>query len=279
MKRARRSIKPVAAMAAIILVAAGPALGFDLLGVHAETGMLYDLSTDDGTPTYFADTGIAGFGSLELSPQGMLYGFTTGFDPTLYMLDMIDGAATEIGPLDLGFVFDGALVFAPDGTVYGTNYDSDQDSQLFTLDLATGHATVVGRIGGAGIGLGQHDINGMTWRSDGMLVGLDRATNALVTIAPSSAALSTVAALDPVLGAVGGMASVGELAYFTTGGPAGTAPGSNELYTIDLFTGETNLVGSLSPTVTDMGISGLAVPEPATFILLLLGGAALWWRR
>lgn len=248
--------------------------GFDLLGVHAETGDLYRISTDDGTATFAGATGLAGFGALEVSPDGSLYGFTTGVDAGLFLIDPAYYTASEVGSLNLDFVFDGALVFAPDGTVYGTNSDSDQASELFTLDLATGNATIVGTIGS-----GQHDINGMTWRSDGMLAGIDRVTNALVTIDPSSAALGSVAALDPILGSVGGMTRAGDAVYFTTGGPGAGPPGSNELYTIDLFTGDYDLIGSLSPTITGAGISGLAVPEPATLMLLIMGGAAFWRRR
>ena len=59
--------------------------------------------------------------------------------------------------------------------------------------------------------------------------------------------------------------------YFVTNGPGGVL-GSNELWSFDLFTGDHTLVGSLGPTITGDGLSGLAVPEPAT--LLLLGAAA-----
>lgn len=270
MSLTRRTFLPLLAL----LLPASMVSGFDLLGVHAETGDLYRISTDDGTATLASSTGLAGFGALEASPDGSLYGFTTGLDAGLFLIDPVDYTATEVGSLNLDFVFDGALVFAPDGTVYGTNHDSDQATELFTLDLATGNATIVGMIGS-----GQHDINGMTWRSDGVLAGIDRITNALVTIDPSSAALGSVAVLDPILGSVGGMTRAGDAVYFTTSGPGAGPAGSNELYTIDLFTGDHDLVGSLSPTITGVGISGLAVPEPATLMLLIMGGAAFWRRR
>ena len=75
------------------------------------------------------------------------------------------------------------------------------------------------------------------------------------------------------------MTVAGDTVYFNTSGPGGASPGSNELYSVNLFSGEHTLVGSLSPTITGVGISGLAVPEPASLVLMLIGGVALLRRR
>ncbi len=123
---------------------------------------------------------------------------------------------------------------------------------------------LVGAISG-----GMRDINGMAWRADGMLVGLDRITNALIAIDPLTAVSSQIASIIPTVGTVGGMAVLGDTAYFVTSGPGEPVPGSNELYAIDLFTGDHELIGSLAPTITGTGISGLAVPEPSTMLLLM----------
>ena len=267
------TVKAVSAALLLATCVAPGASAVDLLGIHAETGDLFEISTLDATPSWVGATGIPGFGSLELGSDGFLYGFTTGTGATLYMIDPVDFGTTEIGPLDIGFIFDGSLVFAPDGTVYGTNRESDLDSELFSLDILTGEATTIGPVGD-----GNHDINAMAWRDDSTLVGLDRISNSLLAINPADGSTTFIAAVDPVVGGVGGMTVAGDMAYFTTAGPGGAA-GSNELYSVDLFTGQHALVGSLSPTITGVGISGLAVPEPASLLLMLLGGLALFRRH
>jgi hypothetical protein len=177
-----------------------------------------------------------------------------------------------VEPLGVGFVFEGVLAFAPNGTAYGSNAGSAGAPQLFTINLTTGAATIIGTLAGS------HDINGMTWRSDGKLVALDRVSNSLLVIDPTTLAISTLAALGSAVGAVGGMTVDGTTAFFSTSGP-GSIPGSNSLYTFDLFTGSFSLVGSFAPTITGTGISGIAggasvaaVPEPAS--LTLAGVAA-----
>jgi hypothetical protein len=258
---------------------AGPSGGavtpeFDLIGIHADTGELFAISASNAAVTPLGSTGIGQFGSLELSPEGILYGVTGGTRASLYAIDPLYFSATMVGSLNMEFVFEGSLVFSPQGTVYATNGDSELNPQLLTIDVLTGEADVVGTISG-----GRYDINAMAWRDDGMLVGLDRFTNTLLAINPADASSSLIAPISVNLGAVGGMAVLGDTAYFVTGGPAGTAPGSNELYTVDLYSGAHTLVGSLSPTITGTGISGLAVPEPTSLLLLVVGGGFVMRRR
>jgi hypothetical protein len=101
----------------------------------------------------------------------------------------------------------------------------------------------------------------------------------LVSIDTETAATSVIAVLSPTLGSVGGMAVVGDVGYFTSAGPGAFRPGSNALYAIDLVTGEHTLIGEFPDTISGTGISGLAVPEPATLALLTLGALALGRRR
>jgi len=249
--------------------------GFSLVGVHSETGDIYEISPGNAASTRVATTGVPGLGSLELTPDGLLYGFTTDVGATLYCIDPDDFSTTAIGQLAPAlFFFEGSIVFAPSGAVYGTNLGEDLNAQLFSIDILTGQAMAIGTMGS-----GEHDINGMAWREDGMLVGLDRVTNTLWTIDPSDATMTFIATVDPLVGGVGGMVAVDGMGFFTTSGPGGATPGSNELYSFDLFTGAHTLIGTLSPTITGVGISGLAVPEPASLLLTLLGGLAVIRRR
>lgn len=250
----------------------------DLVGVHFDTGEVHRISTTDGSAAPVGATTIPNMAGLEADPDGRLLAFSAGegLVPTLYRLSPGTGfSATAVGPLGGEVIFEGALVFAPDGSAYGASHDGEMNRQLFRLDVATGASTVIGTISG-----GSHDINGLAWRSDGMLVGVDRITNSILTIDPATAASSLISVIDDAtVGAVGGMTVLGQVGYFTTSGPGLPSPGSNSLYSFDLFTGEHTLIGSLGPSVTGTGISGLAVPEPATLAFLILGSAFVLVRR
>jgi hypothetical protein len=84
------------------------------------------------------------------------------------------------------------------------------------------------------------------------------------------------------VGGVGGLTIDGSTGFFSTSGPGGSVPGSNSLYSFDLFTGSNALVGSFAPTINDTGISGIAgqplatpAPEPASLTLAGLGALGL----
>ncbi|HEY4232373.1 MAG TPA: PEP-CTERM sorting domain-containing protein [Lacipirellulaceae bacterium] len=250
-------------------LSASAALG-QLYGINNDNGNLYKISTADASLALVGNTGIAAIGSLEYRPSdGRLYGFTSGSNPNLYRIDRSNANATLVGPLSTVFDFEGALVLAPNGTAYAANLGSSLADGLFTINLDTAAVTTIGTISG-----GEHDINGLAWRSDGMLVGLDRVTNSLLAINPSTAVSTLIAPISVAVGAVGGMASAGNSGYFATAGPSS---GSNQLYSFDLFTGASTLIGSFSPTITGSGISGLAlaVPEPSTIALCGLAGLAV----
>ncbi len=248
-----------------------------LIGVEEDTGDFYAISTTDASLQLIGHSGVTELGALEFNPHdGFLYGFTTGETPELYRfsipptLDAVTGQS--IGPLGV-FAFEGGLAFAPDGIAYAVN-GGVTVPYLVTLNLNTGDATVVNSL------QGRHDIAGLGWRGDGMLIGLDGTDNALLAIEPTTAAATTIDSISPIVGGVGGMALFEGSGYFVTGGPLAVNPGSNALYSFDAFTGDHFLVGSFEDLILGHGFSGLsAVPEPTTLTLLALAGAALLRRR
>lgn len=261
-----------------------------LVAVEEDTGELFSVSTTDATLTSIGST-VPHLGALELNPQdGVLYGLTTGENATLYRLDIsstwddVQVSAIDSSSNGLGLsIFEGGLAFAPDGTAFGLN-GGGPAPQLFTVDLTTGLATVLGTL------RGRFDFAGLGWRGDGVgggtLVALDSTSNSLLTIdtfADSFGFIQTgfIKDLDPILGSVGGMVLIeDDFGYFTTGGPNALSPGSNELYSFDPFTGDIALIGDFNATVSGTGISGLAyVPEPATLGLLAFAAVALLRRR
>ncbi len=208
---------------------------------------------------------------IQFAPDGTLYGFSTSASasPTLYTINPQTATATPVGPLGSLFVFEGGLAFAPDGTAYGVNGNNATAGQLFTLNLQTGAATVIATYSGTNPA---YDINGLVYRSDGMLVGLEDFSNSLIVLNPVTGAITTLAALPFVVGPVGGMTELNGRAYLATG-----AGGSDSLYTANLFTGARSLVGVFSPGFPGSGLSGIAgepassVPEPSAYNLLALG--------
>src|SRR5262249_15184516 len=159
-----------------------------------------------------------------------------------------------------GLVSEGALAFAPDGTVYATHAGSAPFPELFTINLTTGAGSIVATISGGGYDPNGYDINGLVYRSDGKLIGLDRVRNALLVIDPTTASATQLAVVPSTVGGVGGMTVLDGIGYYCTGGPAGSAPGSNTLYSFDLFTGASTPIGNFNGTITGFGISGLAAP-------------------
>lgn len=240
-----------------------------LIGVDWDTGVLYNVSTSDASLSVIGSTGITELSALEFAPNGTLYAFSSGSQARLYTIDPVTATATSVGPLGM-FAFEGGIAFSPGGTAYAVGGSSVSSPQLLQLNLATGAASVVATLSG-----GAHDINGLAWRSDGMLVGLDRVSNGLVTINPATGATALLAIVDTDIGATGGMAAVGNTGYFSTSGPGDVIPGSNNLYSFDLFTGAHTLVGSFAPAIENTGIGGLAIPEPSTLAGMLLFSCAL----
>lgn len=260
---------------AMMACGAVPTLAQPLIGVHFDSGNLYNIEASDASIGLLGGTGISGIGALELNPvDGFYYAVTTGSTASLYRLeisanlDTIESIAL-VGPLGVNS-FEGGLAFslAPDGTAYAFNQGFNIPA-LYTIDLATGEASTVGVLDE------RHDINGLAWRSDGMLIGLDATEQELVLIDPATAALTTLAELTPIPGGVGGMTLLGANGYFVTAGPGSIIPGSNELWRFDPFTGEHFLVGDFDEVISGAGLSGLTiVPEPATLSLLLMGCAS-----
>jgi len=234
------------------------------------SGGLYSVNTSDASLGFIGNTGLGNLGALEYAPDGTLYGLTYGNGASLYRINPNNAAAALVGSLNFSWAYEGGLVFSPNGTAYGVSYYPPEGAFLFTVDLNTGNGT-------PGAQLAYSDINGLAWRSDGLMVGLDGrvGSNSLVTIDPITGSMTPLNGLPFETGDVGGMAtdfSTGT-SYFGTS----LLNGSNSLYSFDLFTGAYNSIGQFSGLNDDVGISGLAassvVPEPGT--LMLLGSGLL----
>jgi streptogramin lyase len=262
-RRSTRLLARAAAAAALAGALAAPrAAQAQLVGVDFDDGTLYAVSITDASVKKLASTeGITSAASLELAPDGKLVCTRAGTGE-LFRIDPATGKTTLAGRI-AHETFEGGIAFAPEGTMYVSNGGNSGAAELLTVNLATAAWHVVGVLDG-----GAHDINGLAWRSDGMLVGLDRVTNALLVIDPRTAHTKLLAPVGAKVGGLGGMAVYGGRGYFSTAGPGASEPGASELYAFDLFTGATARVGPLGAPVSASGLGGLAVlpqsaPAPA----------------
>jgi hypothetical protein len=258
MKVVRKSfVAPVLAITALLIVFGSPARAA-LFGATF-TGDLYKISTTDASVTFIGDTGLSNLGGMAFAPDGTLYGMTVSL-ANLWTIDPVTAATVFVGRLSNDPTAEGALTILPDGRAFGTILLNFSD--LFAVNLWTGQATYVATISG-----GFHDINGLAWRSDGMLVGLDRVSSALLAIDPVTGESSVIAAV-PEPGGTGGMTTIDGLTGFFAIGTSGTY----SLYSIDFYTGAQSLIGTLDIS-NELG--GLAqqdlrkIPASSPIILLL----------
>jgi hypothetical protein len=227
------------------------------------TGQLFTVNTSNAATTFVGNTGIPNPGSLEFrAADGFLYSMEIGGVPGFWRINPATAAATLVGNPGV-FIFEGALQFAPDGTLFGTSRDSAFNPQLFTVNLANGSTTVVGTMSG-----GKHDVNGLAWRTtDGRLIGLDNFTNSLVVINPATAALSILAPTPELVFATGGMTGFGTSGFYNVE--------FDRLYSVNLVTGASTFIGQMQ--IDSIGLA--MVPEPSSLAFAAVGVSLLARRR
>jgi hypothetical protein len=259
-----------ALFAALMVTAAPDAQAGAIVGVD-RSGNLYNVSPVDASLTLIGSTTLP-IMAMEMAPNGTLYGWTVGqggFNGELYTINPTTAEYTLVGPFNIpDLCIEGGLAISPSGTAYAAvNGTTGVGRFLFTINLQTGAATRGAKLSDELI-----DINGLLWRSDGKLVGIERVTNSLIQIDPLTGAISTIAVIsDATLGAVGDMTMLDGISYFSTASTSGS--GTNELFRFDPFTGAHERVGSFGINFADSGISGLAgvaVPEPSSEVSMLL---------
>jgi hypothetical protein len=261
--------------AGLLFGAVSPAAAGQLYGIDWTSGNLYQVSSSNAALTLVGNTGLVQVADMQFAPNGNLYAFTaTGINSSqLYQINPNAAKATLVGPLGLQAA-GGALAITPNGTAYAFGGIQAFITNLLTINLQTGAATVVG-----GLSDLQFQIEGMAYRRDGELVSMNTKSNALDLINPITLATSTLATLPENIGEVDGMTTIdGTTGFLSTAGPGAPLGGTNSLYSVNLFTGATTLIGSFAPTITDFGFGGLAeapgvvaAPEPASVTLLAIG--------
>ncbi len=242
-----------------------------LLGINFSNGDLYDVSTTDGSLSVIGSTGITFLAGL--ADNGTLHGVTAGSDASLYTIDATTAAATKVGTTGLSAIFEGALAFDSSGTLWmASGQAGGADARIYTVDTATGAATLQGTLAG------RVDVNGLAFRSDATLVGIESklfAPGVFFSIDLTTFATTDIASFGFNIGGGNGLAAVGDTGYMATSASTAPGGGTNSLYELDLLTGSTSLIGSFGSTITSgTGITGLAVravPIPAAAWLFSSG--------
>ena len=273
----------------------GDLLGVGFLGTNQGASTVSGIETFNGAgtaigPTLTAQFGpVAGFNSMAFDPGTGFVSVVGGDDPlagTLVNLtETLSGNFTffEVDPistLNLGAQDADvrAVSFNLSGTLYMVNNDGNSADQLddflYSLamsDFASGNATLVGQITLADQ-TALKGVQGMAASPLGTFFAWDVFLG-LVTIDPASGIATDIDESDNVddgqdpggitVAKIQSLAFVGETLFGAR----------NELYEIDLSSGQASLVG---PIGGDGDIRGLAiVPEPSTWALLSLGLLAL----
>ncbi|MEJ5308968.1 MAG: carboxypeptidase regulatory-like domain-containing protein [Anaerolineae bacterium] len=221
------------ALVAAPLADAVPAYAIDLF-----TGNLVAFMSDTpGTWTVIGNTGIGGpfagdFLNGDFSQMYVLDYDTNGF----YVVDTATAAATLVGtsaPLS-GHVWTG-MSGSVDGTLYAASTNGSQ-SYLYTIDPATGVATVIGEITNAPV------IIDIAISADGNMYGVEIMNDVLVSIDPATGAGTVIGSLGFNASYAQGMdfeeeSGVLYLAAFNVGTFQG------EFRIADTATGNTVLVG------------------------------------
>lgn len=278
----RRSLMLVAALACGASALAAQGLAYALVTLSGDRQQLVRFATNDPmSVTTIGFTGVTLTG-LDVRPStGMLYGHD-GRD--LFIVDPATGVATRTATVSTAITGNGGFDFNP--TVDRIRIVAPGGTNL-RVNPITGEAIVDGAYrygpGDANVGA-TPSFSGMAYTNSDTdpntgttLFGIDTQRGVLVRIAaPNGGDVFTVGTLglgmNPMVTAFDILTSGGTNTAFIT---VNMGAAMSRLYTVDLATGATTLVGSIGAMRAVDALAVTAVPEPATSVLLAVGLALL----
>jgi hypothetical protein len=267
-----RTLAPLGALVGLLMMPV--VAGADLIGVGFG-GNVFRINETTGVGVTVGSSGFATLNSLASNSSGVLY--SAEDDPSrtqrLVTINPATGAGTAGAVLNFGAVNPDvrALAFSPSDVLFAANNTGPigqlNPDDIFTINVATGVATLVGPTGRSGI-------QGLDFGPGGVLYGWD-VDAGLVTINTSTGVATDV---NPLIEGTSAIQSI----VFTSDGRLFGA--REALFTISPATGAFSVIGSGGYTdVRGIEIFGpAAVPEPSALLLIASPVAALAmyaWRR
>ena len=250
-------------------------------GTPFSNANLFDVDGSSGTVSGPVATGLEATIGLEMDAIGDLYTVElkdvpfVGVVTKLHRINSTTGAATFIG--DLGIMIrEGDLALHP---ITEDLYGVSSDGTLFTIDTATGLATVIGTISSPN---GTHiEISYLTFDLSGNLYAMDNGNSTTINsywleVDPGTASLISSNLVLPKVEDPGGMdvnPETGEIFLLESDGSPGGA-GPFQLYTVNPATGARSSVG---PLINNQGYSGLAICGPPPPCTSPPPGMVAWW--
>jgi DNA-binding beta-propeller fold protein YncE len=160
---------------------------------------------------------------------------------SLYEIDPATGAKTQIGTVSANASTCAELTIGAGNTVYLSSTGNDS---LFTVDLATGTATLVGPYGDSAIVM--HGLEYVP--ATDTLYGVSSHNNGLYEINKTTGAATLIG--------TSGLSSFSNLGWNSISGVMYlTNSGADSFYTIDLATGATTLIGPLVNSTNPNGVA------------------------
>ncbi|BDC51180.1 hypothetical protein F183_A34960 [Bryobacterales bacterium F-183] len=243
-----------------------PAVKADLFAIDSALDQLYKVNTTDATVTLVGSTSPIGTPAALAFDGSNMYtiDLQTG---ALYTLDLVTGAPSLVGTSGI-FGWQALAARPSDGALFA----QDQTRNFYSINKANGVATFIGTTNvGFSLTALDFDAQGRLWGVDfvsGNYGTVDLSTGQFTSVG------STVARVQGLAFAPSGLAYISETS-------------EHKLYTLDVSTGVTTLVGSLGlPFVKglefDTQAAPVNVPEPHEVVLLgsaIVAAASLGLRR
>ena len=262
--------RPTAALSCLTLAAifaSQPAAQAQLFGVGSGVGdfssNLYVVSNLTSTPSAL-DLGELGFQAVDVAidpSSGRMYALDFGFSQQIHEINPATAAATPVG--FIGAPFQNALDFDSHGNLYSWGNATDQ---VFTIDLTTGAATLVGSTGGFLSG------GDLAFDLDGRLYGAT--LTSLVEIDVATGAGTLVGSFGP--SSVFGLEidADGRM-YAFEGNDNGSVA---DAYSVDKTTGAATFIGTIANAV-NLGLYGVSFQQTCGFTSYGAGPLSLEWTQ
>jgi hypothetical protein len=256
------------------------AFGLTVAATGADASVLYattynGTTSDSALYTLNQSTGAATLvGNMQVS-VGDLTSRTNGGPFQLWGIDIGANALWTINP-STGATSNEVSITGTQGPITSIAFDPVTQTlfgnttagfggadQLYEINPTTGAATLEGAIGSS-------NVYALGFTQSGTLLGESNATGNLLSINTSTGA-------GTVIGPTG-LAAIYDLASRPEDGVVfgvDSNPGTFSLYTFNISTGAPTLVGPYGASLNLAGLAFSAVPEPATWAMMLVGFAGL----